>query len=108
MTWYGPNDVITLSGSGSTLTEYPVNGGTSTSQLLDQYVDSITASSGQELIAGVAKGGMLEAPTLTGAWTPVAVKGVLSHLPRLRRAKNLPGETLCRMAYVTFGNQCPS
>jgi hypothetical protein len=75
MTWYGPNNVITLSGSGSTLTEYPVNGGTSTSQLLDQSVDSITASSGQELIAGVANGGMWEAPTLTGAWTPVAVKG---------------------------------
>ena len=44
MTWYGPDNVITLGGPGSTLTEYPVNGGTSTSQMLDQTVESITAS----------------------------------------------------------------
>jgi hypothetical protein len=82
VTWYGANDVITLSGSGSTLTEYPVNGGTSTSQLLDQPVDSITASSGQPLIAGMAKGGAIqEAPTLTGAWTPVPAKGVSPTYP---------------------------
>jgi hypothetical protein len=88
VTWYGPDDVITLSGSGSTLTEYPVNGGTSTSQLLDQPVDSITASSGQALassgqalIAGVANGDMFAAPTLTGAWTPVAVRGISPTYP---------------------------
>jgi hypothetical protein len=81
VTWYGPDDVITLGSPGSTLTEYPVNGGTSTSQLLDQSVDSITASSGQALIAGVAKGGMIEAPTLTGAWTPVAAKGISPTYP---------------------------
>ncbi len=71
VTWYGPDDVITLSGSGTTLTEYPVNGGTSTSQLLDQTVESITATSGQALVAGGAKDGMIEAPTLTGAWAPI-------------------------------------
>lgn len=82
VTWYGPNNVITLSGSGMTLTEYPVNGGTSTSQLLDQPVNSITASSGQPLIAGVAKGGAIQqAPTLTGAWTPVRAKGVSPAYP---------------------------
>jgi hypothetical protein len=65
-----------------TLTEYPVNGGTSTSQLLDQPVNSITASSGQPLIAGVAKGGAIQqAPTLTGAWTPVPAKGVSPTYP---------------------------
>ena len=62
MTWYGWNDVITLGSPGSTLTEYPVNGGTSTSQLLDQSVNSITASSGQALIAGAAKGGIIRGP----------------------------------------------
>ncbi len=62
MSWYGPDNVMTLSGTGTTLTEYPVNGGPSTSQLLDQPVDSITASSGQALIAGLAKGGMIQAP----------------------------------------------
>ena len=82
VTWYGWSDVITLSNSGTTLTEYPVNGGTSTSQLLDQPVSSITASSGQPIIAGMAKGGAIQqAPTLTGAWTPVPAKGVSPTYP---------------------------
>ncbi len=81
VTWYGPNDVITLGGPGSTLTEYPVNGGTSTSQPLGQNIASITASSGQPLIAGIAKGGMIEAPTLTGAWVPVTGKGLSPTYP---------------------------
>jgi hypothetical protein len=71
VTWYGPDNVITLGGPGSTLTEYPVNGGASTSQMLDQTVESITATVGQALIAGVNKDGMIEAPTLTGAWAPI-------------------------------------
>jgi hypothetical protein len=75
VTWYGPDNVITLGGPGSTLTEYPVNGGSSTSQMLDQTVKSISATSGQALIAGVAKDGIFEAPTLTGAWAPVATGG---------------------------------
>jgi len=82
VTWYGADDVITLGAPGATLTEYPVNGGTSTSQYLDQPVDSITASSaGHDLIAGVAKGGMIWAPTLTGAWVPVAGKGISPTYP---------------------------
>jgi hypothetical protein len=81
VTWYGTNNVITLGGPGSILTEYPVNGGTSTSQPLDQTVNTITASSGQALIAGVAKGGMFEAPTLTGAWVPVPGKGISPTYP---------------------------
>jgi hypothetical protein len=59
-----------------------VNGGTSTSQYLDQPVDSITASSAShDLIAGVAKGGILWAPTLTGAWVPAAGKGISPTYP---------------------------
>jgi hypothetical protein len=81
VTWYGADDVITLGAPGATLTEYPVNGGTSTSQYLDQPVDSITASYGHDLIAGVAKGDMLWAPTLTGAWVPVTGKGVSPTYP---------------------------
>jgi hypothetical protein len=76
VTWYGPDNVITLGGPGSTLTDYPVNGGTSTEQSLDESVESITASSGQALVAGLARGAMIQAPTLTGAWTPIADKGV--------------------------------
>ena len=87
MTWYGPDNVITLGGPPSTLTEYPVNGGTPTSQMLDQSVQSITASPGQALIAGVAKGEMIEAPNLTGAWATIAtgagtpVKGISPTYP---------------------------
>ena len=87
VTWYGADDVITLGGPGSTLTEYPVNGGTPTSQMLDQSVDSITASPGQALIAGVAKGEMIEASNLTGAWATIAtsdgtpVKGISPTYP---------------------------
>jgi hypothetical protein len=87
VTWYGADNVITLGGPPSTLTEYPVNGGTPTSQMLDQTVQSITASPGQALIAGVAKGEMIEASNLTGAWATIAtstgtpVKGISPTYP---------------------------
>jgi Lipoprotein LpqB beta-propeller domain/Sporulation and spore germination len=75
VTWYGPDNVITLGGPGSTLTEYPVNGGTPTSQMLDQTVESITAIPDEALIAGVYKGQMIEALTLTGAWASIVTGG---------------------------------
>jgi hypothetical protein len=88
VTWYGADNVITLGGPTSTLTEYPVNGGTPTSQTLDQNVGSITASPGQALIAGVAKDDeMIEASNLTGAWATIAtsagtpVKGITPTYP---------------------------
>ena len=72
VTWYGPDNVITLGGPGSTLTEYPVDGGTPTSQMLNQAVESITAAtSGQALIAGIARNAMIEASNLTQAWAPI-------------------------------------
>jgi len=71
-TWYGPDNVITLGGPGSTLSEYPVSGGTPTSQMLDQHVGSITASGpGGALIAGIDNDQMIEATSLTGAWTSI-------------------------------------
>jgi hypothetical protein len=87
VTWYGADNVITLSAPSSTLTEYPVNGGTPTSQTLDQTVESITATPGQALIAGVAKDEMIEASNLTGAWATIAtstgtpVKGISPTYP---------------------------
>jgi hypothetical protein len=87
VTWYGADDVITLGGPASTLTEYPVNGGTPTSQMLDQIVQSVTASRGQALIAEGAKDEMIEAPSLTGAWATIAtsagtpVKGISPTYP---------------------------
>ena len=83
-TWYGPDNVITLGGPGSTLTEYPVSGGTPTSQVLDQSVESITASGpGGALIAGVSKEQMIEATSLTGAWTSI-VAGPAGAQPPVR------------------------
>jgi len=72
VTWYGYANVFTLGGPGYTVTEYPVNGGTPTSQMLSQNVQSITASQGQALIAGVAHNEMIETSNLTGAWATIA------------------------------------
>jgi hypothetical protein len=74
VTWYGPDNVITLSQPGATLTEYPVNGGSSTSIPSQANISWITASSGSPLplIAGLAKGaGLMANASLTGAWLPV-------------------------------------
>jgi hypothetical protein len=79
--------VITLGGPDSTLTEYPVNGGTPTSQMLSQSVESITATPGQALIAGIAKDEMIEASNLTGGWPTITtsagtpVKGISPTYP---------------------------
>jgi Lipoprotein LpqB beta-propeller domain/Sporulation and spore germination len=75
VTWYGPDNVITLgtaSGAqGPLLTEYPVNGGSSTTISNDPDITSITTSQGSELIAG-AKGGLLLADASTsGVWASV-------------------------------------
>jgi hypothetical protein len=74
VSWYGPDNVITVSQPGATLTEYPVNGGTATSIPSQANISSITASSGSPLplIAGLAKGaGLMANASLTGAWLPV-------------------------------------
>jgi hypothetical protein len=78
VTWYGPDNVITLGNpgptgsSGPTLTEYPVDGGTSTSIPAEPHIRSITASSfGSPLIAGLAGGGIAADASLNGSWLPV-------------------------------------
>lgn len=75
VTWYGPDNVITLGepglGSGPVLTEYPVNGGTSTSVPAPSGTVSITAAAGQPLIAGLAKGYMEAAATLGGNFAQI-------------------------------------
>ena len=69
VTWYGPDNVITLGGPGSALTEYPVDGGSSTAITAEPRAQSITASWGSALIAGLPKGAMAAAASLTGSWT---------------------------------------
>jgi len=72
--WYGPDNVITLAGPGPAVTEYPVSGGTPTPIPADsdiQTVQTITASYGQPLIAGLPKGQMVADNSLTGSWLPI-------------------------------------
>jgi hypothetical protein len=68
VTWYGPDDVITLADPGPVATEYPVSGGTATSIPVDQEQTSVSASSGNLLIAGVSGGHIAADDSLTGAW----------------------------------------
>jgi hypothetical protein len=82
VSWYGSNDVITLSGPNQTLTEYPVNGGSSTTMPSPAHIASITASFNSPLIAGLAKGGVTTA-NITGVWpaTPVIENGLTPVYP---------------------------
>jgi hypothetical protein len=91
-TWYGPDNVITLGGPGSTLTEYPVSGGTPTSQMLDQRVETITASGpGGALIAGLGNDQMIEATSLTGAWTSIVAGPAGAQTPVRGNSPTYPG-----------------
>ena len=81
VTWYGPDNVITLGDPGSTLTEYPVNGGSSTTISPQAHIASITASAGSPLIAGIARGGMMANASLTGSWMPVEKGGATPAYP---------------------------
>lgn len=69
LTWYGPDDVITL--AGSAVTDYPVSGGTSTSIQGDPGMQTITASYQQPLIAGLSNGRMAYDASLTGSWIQI-------------------------------------
>ena len=80
VTWYGPDDVITLSGPTPAVTEYPVDGDAATSISAIAGMRSITASAGNALIAGLAKGQMMGNTSLTGSWVPI-VNGVSPAYP---------------------------
>lgn len=71
LTWYGSDDVITLSNPGSAVTEYPVSGGSATSISSDSGMESITAGSGPQLIAALSDGDLVSDASLTGAWVAV-------------------------------------
>lgn len=70
VSWYGPDNVITLTEPGAALTEYPVNGGNATSIPSQAGIQSIAASAGNPLIAEVGKGGLMTDTSLSGAWPP--------------------------------------
>jgi hypothetical protein len=71
VTWYGPDNVITLSEPGPILTEYPVNGGSSTVIPPQARIESISASGGNALIACLGNGSIIADLSLSGAWTSV-------------------------------------
>jgi hypothetical protein len=75
VTWYGPDNVITLGtapgAQGPLLTEYPVNGGSSTTISPDPDITSITTSAGSELIAGAKGGALLADASTSGVWASI-------------------------------------
>jgi hypothetical protein len=73
LTWYGPDNVITLAqpGSAPVATEYPVSGGNPTSIPVEPGMETITASYGNLLIAGLTDGTLVADNSLTGAWMPL-------------------------------------
>jgi hypothetical protein len=69
LTWYGPDDVITLAQSGPVATEYPVSGGGTPTQIpVEPGMETITASSGNLLVAGLSNGHLVADSSLIGAW----------------------------------------
>jgi Lipoprotein LpqB beta-propeller domain/Sporulation and spore germination len=71
LTWYGPDNVITLATPGPSVTEYPVSGATPTAIQAEGGMESITASWKQPLIAGLQNGSLVADPNITGSWTPI-------------------------------------
>jgi hypothetical protein len=68
LTWYGPDNVITLALQGPAATEYPVSGGSSTPIPVEPGMKTITASLGNLLIAGLTDGSIVADNSLFGAW----------------------------------------
>ena len=81
VTWYGPDNVIALRDPGPELTEYPVNGGSSTSIPAQPHMSWITASFGSPLIASLPKGAMVADSSLSGSWKNVTGTGVSAVYP---------------------------
>jgi hypothetical protein len=75
LSWYGPDDVITLADPGPVVTEYAVSGGTATPIAAEPDMETITASSGNLLIAGLPKASMWSLASTTGAWTELSGSG---------------------------------
>lgn len=83
LTWYGANNVIALSGSGagSVATEYPVNGGASTTIQSFAGMANITASWSYPLISNPASGDMSYNEGINGAWISLGVTGKSATYP---------------------------
>ncbi len=71
LTWYGPDNVITLAQPGPAATEYPVSGGTPTPIPAEPGMKTITASFGHLLVASLTDGSIVADASLTGSWMPL-------------------------------------
>jgi hypothetical protein len=71
LTWYGPDNVIALATPGPSVTEYPVSGATPVPIQAIADMQTITASWGQPLIAGLSSGEIMSDAGLTGSWLAV-------------------------------------
>jgi hypothetical protein len=71
LTWYGPDHVIALATPGPSVTEYPVSGATPVPIQAEDGMQTITASPGQPLIAGLMNGHMVSDASLTGSWMTI-------------------------------------
>ena len=75
LTWYGPDNVITLAEPGTAVTEYPVSGGAPTSIPAEPGMQTITASPAQPFVAGLPDGHLWYDASLTGSWLPLDYDG---------------------------------
>jgi Lipoprotein LpqB beta-propeller domain len=75
VTWYGSDNVITLRDPGPELTEYPVDGGSSTAIPAQPHMSWITASFGSPLIAGLPGGAMTANASLSNSWLQLTGTG---------------------------------
>jgi hypothetical protein len=83
VTWYGPDNVIALRDPGPNpeLTEYPVDGGTSTSIPAQPHMSWITASFGSPLIAGLPGDAMTANASLSNSWMQLTGTGISAVYP---------------------------
>jgi Lipoprotein LpqB beta-propeller domain/Sporulation and spore germination len=83
VTWYGPDNVIALRNPGlePELTEYPVDGGSSTSIPAQPHTSGITASFGSPLIASLSGGAMAANASLSNSWMTLTGTGISAVYP---------------------------
>jgi len=80
LAWYGPDNVIATATPGPVATEYSVSGGTPTPIPVEPGMQTITASYGNPLLAGMPDGSIVADVSLTGAWATLG-KGVAPAYP---------------------------
>ena len=86
VSWYGADNVITLGSSpglqgAPVLTEYSVNGGSSSPVSSDANITSLTTSYGRELVAAEKNGVLLADASTSGAWAIIPGGGLAPAYP---------------------------